>query len=273
MPELRAMCLGDLSKVLKIIYAHDEDDGEAAESDFEGDGFDNQFVLELDDTVIGVTGYREVPASDGTYWLSWTYLDEAHRGKGLGKEMVNELLEKLRSKNARKIFVKVSDYDDPDDGKIYQQAFELYVALGFNEEVVSLDFYDEGENQHILGLNLNADGESDSEEESVQDEKPIIRFSGLHEIAETDGAYTFEWVVNKTKKLLGKLNFTVLDLKTGLESVKENGGRKIFLTFPSNLPLIHEPLQKAGFKYVGCLSDYYERGVHEFHFTHDLINI
>lgn len=270
MPELRAMCLGDLSKVLKIIYAHDEDDGEAAESDYQEDGFDNQFVLELDDNVIGVTGYREVPATDASVWLSWTYLDEAYRGKGLGKTMLNDLLEKLRSKNTRKVFVKVSDYEDPDDGKIYQRAFDLYASLGFKEEVVSLDFYDEGENQHILGLNLTAD---ESEEVSVDDEKPIIRFDGLHEIAETDGAYTFSWVVNKTKKMFGKRNFSVLDLNTGLQSVKESGGRKIFLTFPSNLPLIHEPLQKAGFKFVGCLSDYYEPGVHEFHFTHDLNNV
>jgi GNAT superfamily N-acetyltransferase len=272
MPDIRPMGLGDLKKVLKIIHAHDEDDAEAAEADYESDGFDDQFILEIDDKVVGVTGYRKVDATDNTYWLSWTYLKESQRGKGLGKAMVDKLLEKLRNKNARKIFVKVSDYEDPDEGKIYQRAFDMYSSLGFTEEVVSLDFYDEGENQHILGLQL--DGTADPQEEiEVADEKPIIRFNGLHEIAETEGAYTFNWIVQNTKKLFGKRNFTVLDLKTGLESVKHNGGRKIFLTFPSNLPLIHNPLQVAGFKYVGCLSDYYEQGVHEFHFTHDLDNI
>jgi len=274
MPELRAMCLGDLSKVLKIIRAHDEDDAEAAESDYQVEGFENQFVLEVDDKVIGVTGYREVAATDSTCWLSWTYLDESFRGQGLGKGMVKDLLDKLHSKNCRKLFVKVSDYEDPEDGKIYQAAYKMYESLGFKEEVVSLDFYDEGENQHILGLSLSDFFNYETEEEvEIIDEKPVIRFDGLHEIAETEGAYTFTWIVKESKKLFGKRNFSVLDLKIGLEAVKDNGGRKIFLTFPSNLPLIHDPLQKAGFKYVGCLADYYEQGVHEFHFTHDLTEI
>ena len=104
----------------------------------------------------------------------------------------------------------------------------------------------------------------------MEEEKPVIRFNGLHEIADSDGAYTFAWVVQDSIKLFGKRSFSVDDLMLGLRSVKEAGGRRVFLTFPSNLPLIHKPLQAAGFKFVGQLTDYYERGVHEFHFTHDL---
>ena len=271
MSELRGMCLGDLAKVIKIIEAHDEDDGEAAEAEYSDSGFDNHFVLEIDEKLVGVTGFQPVPATEGTYWLSWTYLDEQFRGQGLGKKMVLELLDKLRDKGARKLFVKVSDYEDPSGVKIYEQAFKMYESLGFKEEVVSLDFYDEGENQHILSLGFNENVDSQFAESSgVADEKPIIRFEGLHEIAETEGAYTFQWDVKNSKSLFGKRNFSVQDLEIGLDSVKNSGGRKVFLTFPSNLPLIHTPLQTAGFKYVGCLSDYYEQGVHEFHFTHDL---
>ena len=53
-----------------------------------------------------------------------------------------------------------------------------------------------------------------------------------------------------------------------MSAAHEQGARKIFLTFPSNLPLIHKPLQEAGFKYVGCLSDYYEADIHEYHFVY-----
>jgi ribosomal protein S18 acetylase RimI-like enzyme len=272
MPELRSMCLGDLARVIQIIEAHDEDDGEAAQAQFEDEGFDTHFVIERDEKVVGVTGYQSVASTDGTYWLSWTYLDEACRGQGLGKSMVLQLIEKLGEKNGRKLFVKVSDYEDPEDGKIYENAFKLYESLGFKEEIVSLDFYDEGENQHILGLMIARVEDSDFEDKGeVADEKPIIRFDGLHEIAETEGSYTFRWDVMKKKALFGKRNFSVQDLEIGLDSVVSSGGRKVFLTFPSNLPLIHTPLQTVGFKYVGCLSDYYEKGVHEFHFTHDLV--
>lgn len=269
---LRPMYLNDLSAVVKIIHQHDEDDAEAAEADYQEDGLEHQFVLEKDEQVIGVTGYREVPATDATYWLSWTYLDEAFQRQGLGREMLTELLGKLREKAGRKIFVKVSDYEDPEEGKIYERALEVYQALGFKEELISQDFYDDGENQYILGLMIQS-VISDEAEPIVQDEKPIIRFNGLYEIADSDGTYAFSWEVKDSKALFGKRNFTVEDLQLGLQGVKKEGGRKVLLTFPSNLPLIHKPLQAAGFKYVGRLEDYYEHGVHEFHFSHDLSNI
>ncbi len=270
MPELRQMYMNDLRKVLKIIDSYDDDDAEAAEADYEESGFDHQYVLEGDDEkIIGVTGYREVEACDRSFWLSWTYVDKDHRGKGHGKKMVLELLEKLRAESGRKIFVKVSDYEDPDEGKIYERAFKMYESIGFEVEVTSNDFYDEDENQRIMGLGLQAP----EEEAEVVEEKPVIRFNGMHEIAETEGAYTFEWMVKEKAGLFSKRSFSVDDLRVGLNAVKNEGGRKIFLTFPSNLPLIHKPLQAAGFKFVGQLKDYYEQGVHEFHFTHDLINI
>lgn len=273
LPELRPMYMSDLPTVVKIIDYDDDDDAEAAEADFHNNGMEDHFVLELDGKVIGVTGYRTVPATDRTCWLSWTYLANTHRGKGLGKFMTQELIEKVKQIQGRKIFVKVSDYDDPKEGKIYAAALAMYQSLGFIEEVRSVDFYDEGEDQMILGLNLSDDASFADDEQKVAEEKPIIRFNGMHEIAETEGAYTFRWEVKNKKKLFGKRNFTVEDLQIGLKAVKNDGGRKIFLTFPSNLPLIHTPLQAAGFKYVGQLTDYYEKGVHEFHFSHDLRNI
>mgnify|MGYP000220369544 FL=1 len=274
MTALRPMNMSDLVKVVKIIEAHDEDDGEAAEKDYLDSGVENQFVLESNGKIIGVTGYREVSGTDQTAWLTWTYLDEACQGKGYGKSMVSNLLDKLRSLNARKIFTKVSDYEDPDDGKIYERALKMYQSLGFKQEVVSHDFYDEGEDQIILGLHLREEDSTFSEEDlKIAEEKPIIRFDGLYEISETEGAYAFSWIVKNKKTLFGKRNFTVEDLKIGLDSVKNAGGRKTFLTFPSNLPLIHSPLQAAGFKYVGRLENYYEQGVHEFHFSHDLSSL
>ncbi len=274
MPELRTMYMSDLPKVLAIIEEHDEEDGESADADFTENGLDNYFVIEVDDTVIGVTGFTEVASTDKTYWLGWTYLDESQRGKGLGKRMVSDLLEKLRVAEGRKIFVKISDYEDPDDGKIYETALQMYQALGFTLEVTNNDFYDEGENQLILGLDLsstdNGDNDAEFEAAEIADEKPVIRFNGLYEIAETDGAYSFSWTVKDGVKLFGKRSFSVEDLQLGLQSVKDEGGRKVFLTFPSNLPLIHKPLAAARFKYAGQLQDYYEQGVHELHFTHDL---
>lgn len=271
MANLRKMYMSDLLSVTRIISAHDEDDGEAAENDYQSDGVENQFVLEVDDKVIGVTGYRAVPSTDETYWLSWTYLLPEYQGKGHGKAMLTELFEKLREANARKIFVKVSDYVDDEKGQIYENALKTYQSLNFKEEVVNADFYDEDENQHILGLSLQEPITSDEEEAlEVAEEKPAITFASMMEIAETDGSYTFTWEVKEKAGFFGKKNFTVNDLLIGIDAVKEEGARKIFLTFPSNLPLIHPPLQGAGFEFVGRLEDYYEQGVHEFHFVYTI---
>lgn len=271
MATLRPMYMSDLLTVIKIIDAHDDDDALAAENDYQNDGVDNQFVLELDDEIIGVTGYRSVPATEGTFWLSWTYLAPSQQGKGFGKAMLKQLADKLREQDARKLFAKVSDYQTPDDKKLYDNAFHAYKAFGFIEEVINNDFYDDGENQHILSYDFTdtmPEESADEPQTEIAEEKPIIRFNGLFEIAETDGAFSFEWEVKETKKLFGKRNFTVEDLQIGMSAAHEKGARKIFLTFPSNLPLIHSPLQAAGFKYVGCLSDYYELGIHEYHFVY-----
>ncbi len=262
---MRAMYMSDTASVIEIISDHDEDDGEAAEAEFHDEGIDGQFVLVDGDTVLGITGYREVENCDGTYYLSWTYLDEDCRGQGLGKKMLGYVLDRLRSQDARKIFVKVSDYQE-NGVNIYAAALSMYQSFGFKIEVVGEDFYDEGESQTILGLEFKPQ----SEDLSVADEKPVIRFNGLFEIAETEGAYTFAWTVEKSAGFFGKRSFTPEDLELGLRTVKEQGGRKIFLTFPSNLVLIHRPLQAVGFKYVGQLKDYYEEGLHELHFSHDL---
>ncbi len=269
MPTLRPMYKSDMAPVIRIIDHYDDDDAEAAQDDYENDVAD-QYVLEEDDKVIGVTGFKRVSATENTAWLSWTYLSPEHCGKGFGKQMLNDLLDTLREIEGRKIFVKVSNYVDPETGPIYEKARKLYESLGFEEELSNLEFYDEGEDQAILGLRLIP---KPDEEQEIQEEKPVIRFNGLYEIAETDGAYTFSWVVQEKKTFFSKRSFSVEDLTVGLNSVKNEGGRKVFITFPSNLPLIHQPLQTAGFKYVGRLTDYYEDGVDEMHFVHNLNNI
>jgi ribosomal protein S18 acetylase RimI-like enzyme len=264
--QVRAMYMSDLASVIEIITDFDEDDGEAAEAELDALGLDGQFVLVDDDEVLGITGFREVENCDATYYLSWTYLDEDYWGRGLGKKLFADVLERLRDLGGRKIFAKVSDYKDETGNNDYAAAMSMYKSFGFKEEVVGIDFYDDGENQTILGLELKPQ----ADDVEVSEEKPVIRFKGLFEIAETDGSYTFEWTVEKSAGLFGKRSFSSEDLQLGIDSIREQGGRKIFLTFPSNLVLIHKPLQSVGFKYVGKLKDYYEEGLHELHFSHDL---
>lgn len=301
---------GDLDAILAIISKHDDDDGEDASTSFERDGIDDHYVLENAGKAVGVSGFRTIPATTGAYVLSWTYLDSKLHGQRLGQKLFEHVLSVLQQRQARKLFVKVSDYEDESGAKIYARALNFYKILGFTEELRIADYYDKSEDQIILGLDLrlkrqfdapvaqvgwgdttNEDAKFDSasledsehptpegdEPPVITEERPQILFNKLYEIAETDGAHSFAWTVKEPSgpiqtfvNKFTKPNFTVTDLQRGIGAVREGGGRKIFLSFPSNLPLIHQPLKGAGFELLGKLDDYYEPGLHELHFVYHI---
>jgi ribosomal protein S18 acetylase RimI-like enzyme len=267
--QIRAMTENDIDDVVNVIDTHDDDDAEDARHDFEKFGVSDQWVVEVEGSVVGTSGFRRVPETDGTGWISWTYVDAERCGHGIGRGLFKHVLDQISNDGGNKIFIKVSNYQDEDGEKTYLAATKMYESFGFARVLVSKDFYDSGEDQYIYSKDLRP---VDIEDELKAEEKPAIRFVDIFEIGETDGAYSFTWqVINKP--LFQQRSFSADDLTVGLKAVKESGGRIVFLTFPCNLPLIHSPLSDAGFKFVGQLTDYYERGVHEMHFVHRLDGI
>lgn len=262
---LRKMKDDDIDAVVALIDAHDDDDAEEAERDYrDAEGFEDQFVLEQEGKIIGVTGFKTPPGCDNTHWLSWTYVDEDHTGQGLGRKILTELFEHLKELGGRKIFIKVSDYESEEDGAIYAAALHLYQSLGFSLDITFEDFYDVGEAQMILGMRLKPaqDNTIESEIIEVVDEHLPIQFNAVFEIAETDDVYSFGWHDE------GDQLFTVKDVQIGIDSAKKDGARAIFLTFPSNYMGINEVLLNAGFNQAGILKDYYEDGVDEHHYSY-----
>lgn len=254
---LREMQTDDVDAVVAIIASHDEDDAEEAEKGYrQTGGVYDQFVLEKNGDIIGVTGFMTPPGCDNTHWLSWTYVHDDHTHQGHGRKMINELIQHLNDKDGRKLFVKVSDYVSEEDGAVYAAALHLYQSIGFSIEITLEDFYDVGESQIILGMRLK-----DAVENDVQDEHWPIQFNSVYEIAETDDAYSFGWHDQ------GDAMFSVNDVQIGIDSVRDNEGRAVFLSFPSNYVDVHDTLLTAGFSQAGVLQDYYEEGVHEHHYT------
>lgn len=257
---LREMETSDIGKVFKIIESHEEDDAEEAVAGYqEIGGVMDQYVLEHDGKVIGVTGYMTPPACDHTHWLSWTYVDEDYVNQGHGRKMLEELIAHLKAIGGRKLFVKVSDYVDDEDGAIYAAALHLYQSMGFKLEITHKDYYDEGESQMILGLRLK---EKDPNAVSVPVEDRNVKFNAVYEVVETDDTYSFGWTDEGEKPL------TVEDVKIGLDHVKQNKGRAVFLSFPSNYSNVSETILAAGFTNAGVLDDYFEDGLHEQHFSY-----
>lgn len=257
MKKLREMQSDDISQVIAIIESHDEDDAEAAEAGYQvaGGTYDN-YVYEVDGEIIGVTGFSVPPGCEQTYWLSWTYVNDKHVNQGHGRKILTEIIDLIKEKGARKLFIKVSDYVDPEDGAIYAAALHLYQSLGFTIEITHKDFYDEGEAQMLLGLRLK-----DEISTPIEDDHCNVQFDGIFEIGETDGAYSFSWHDE------GENPLTPDDIQTGINAVRDDGARAIFLSFPSNFTNIEAPLLESGFSSAGTLSDYYDDGVHEKHYS------
>lgn len=259
MQYLREMQPEDMQAAIEVIASHDEDDAEEARNMYqEIGGIIDQFVLEKDNKVIGVTGFLTPPGCDQTYLLSWTYIDKDHVNQGHGRNMLNDLIQYLKDKGGRKLFVMVSDYEDEEDGAIYAAALHLYQKLGFELEITHADFYDEGESQHILGLRLRPNESMVTQAE----EQYTVKFNAVFEIAETDDAYSFGWTDDADAM------FTREDVQVGLEHVKKEEGRAVFLSFPSNFAGINETLVASGFQTSGILKDYFEDGIHEQHYTY-----
>jgi len=253
----------DIDAVVDVIDSHDDDDAAEARQGFtSAGGLDDQFVLEQEGRLIGVTGFATPPGCDQTHWLSWTYIHDDFVDQGLGRKMISELVDHLRNAGGRKLFVKISDYAEKDDsGKkvcIYAAALHLYKSLGFNEEIVLREYYDRGETMTILGMRL---APPNNETQFAGFEKHNVQFNSIFEIAETDDSYSFGWEIS------GKSLFNESDVKLGIDDVRKRSGRAVFLSFPHNFANIADTLSNVGFSSVGQLEDYFEDGLHEQHFS------
>ncbi len=259
---VRQMQESDLEAVLELIEEIDEDDAEEAEYSYQHYGLDNQFVLTENEQVIGVTGYREASGTDNTCWLSWTYLAADRQGKGYGTRILDSLLEHLASNGVRKVFVSTSDYRDDEDGDIYAAARKMYESVGFRQEVRHPDYYDEGETQFIYGLRLN----KERNDEVVEEDTSIVSLEGIDEIDETDDAYFVDWKPKRMALFGGKRQFGREEVEEVVAHARECGARVLFVSFPSNMKSVVQPLTMAGFFEEGRLRDYYRDGVDEVHY-------
>ena len=267
--QLEEMQTEDIDAVLAVIESQDDDDAEEAEPGYRAiGGCLDQFVVRENGKIIGVTGYLTPPACEQTYWLSWTYVDADYANQGHGRKMLSALIEHLQAKDARMLFVNVSDYvdDEPeegDDGAIYAAALHLYQSLGFKIEITHPNYYDKGESQIVLALRLSETPAMIADND-VPQESHAINFKAVYEIADTDDAYSFAWDDE------GEQIFSVDDVRIGLDDVRNKEGRAVFLSFPSNYAQVADLLISAGFKRSGLLHDYYDDGIHDQHFTYQL---
>ncbi|WP_444996071.1 GNAT family N-acetyltransferase [Aliikangiella sp. IMCC44359] len=254
----------DLAKIIQLVETHDEDDAEAIHESLEVVQFENHFVALLDEIeVIGVTGFHQQPDCDHTFYLSWTYLHKDYCGKGYGNSLMEYILEQLKLREARKVFIKVSDYVDEEGIGTYAAAMSLYKKFGFMEELKLENYYDKDESMCILGLRLKPE----EERPQIKEEKPALKFTGMYKISETEYSYSFSWESAKW----WKGSFGVSEIQIGLDAAYDDGAHRVVLSFPATYIKVNNILLNAGFEIIGNLKDYYEDGIDEVHYQYQFV--
>ncbi len=93
--------------------------------------------------------YGEVPdAKEGTYEIYWLSTLNEYRGLGIGRNLINRLITKLRKKGAGKIYLKTDSKDQ------YAPTRRFYERCGFKLQAVLPGYYDDNDGCCIYALDL-----------------------------------------------------------------------------------------------------------------------
>jgi ribosomal protein S18 acetylase RimI-like enzyme len=102
------------------------------------------FVLTVENEILGVIGYSQDEYRISNYWLGWFYVHREYQGKGIGRELLEYILNELQQIGAKTIFV------DTSSDALYRRALAIYLKSGFRIEAVIRNYYGKGEDQIIL---------------------------------------------------------------------------------------------------------------------------
>ena len=190
--QIRLMRPGDVPEVLRLIRLHDSDDYKAAKLSLHPERFElpahqTAHFVSLDPDKgqpVGVCGYYvDDLEARGLYWLGWTYVNPFHRGQGHGSALMKLALAAVAHMGGRKLYLTTSGLPK------YAQAVGFYQRYGFVQEGRLVDYYDEGDDQLILGRRIQAAAIADQKAahhqgpEPAQDQPP----------REDDGRVIFEF--------------------------------------------------------------------------------
>lgn len=249
----RKMKPRDVEPALHIIEDHDEDDAEAAAYSMSGDlsGF---YVVEAEGRVAGVTGYSRIMDAPTSAWLSWTYVHDDMRKRGIGSFMMEELRFALAKTKVERLFIETSDYTE-DGVDIYAEARRFYERCGATRELVIEDFYQPGESRYIYRLALEMNSYF-TPEESAQGS---VVFTDIDVMQESDTAFGLYW-----EEIDNEPDDARERLQALIDEAKGEGAHAIFASLPSQLSLVAaSQLQSAGFQNIGNVSDFYGPGAYD----------
>ncbi len=105
-------------------------------------------TAEADGQLIGFACYGPTPLTEGTYDLYWICVDAAARGRGIGRELMAQVEDRVREAGGRMIVLDTSGRPD------YATTRAFYERLGYRRTATVPDFYAPGDDLVIYSRRL-----------------------------------------------------------------------------------------------------------------------
>ncbi|MDP3487635.1 MAG: GNAT family N-acetyltransferase [Bacillota bacterium] len=107
-------------------------------------------LYEADSNIMGYTCFGPIPCTKHSYDLYWIVVLQEYRGGGIGKKLFAATEERIREMNGKKIYVETSSRAP------YLSTRQFYEKIGYTQEAVFKDFYDDGDDKVVYVKDLRS---------------------------------------------------------------------------------------------------------------------
>ncbi len=115
-----------------------------------------EFVLgDAGTDLIGYACFGEIACSVGSYDLYWIIVDPAHQGRGLGRQLVDRVEERVRALGGRNVYIETSSLAK------YEPTRRFYDRCGYAIEAVLRGFYQPGDDKLIYSKHIGTQTPAD----------------------------------------------------------------------------------------------------------------
>ena len=124
--------------------------------DMISDYFENEnssdiwFTMAVDDIPISIAYCAPERLTEGTFNLYAIAVKKEYQGKGIGKEMMDYIENRLRNAGHRILLVETSSTEE------YALTREFYLKCDYTQEAIIRDFYSENESKVVFWKDLNS---------------------------------------------------------------------------------------------------------------------
>lgn len=99
-------------------------------------------------TTISYACFGPIPCTRHSFDLYWIGTHQDYRGKGLGKQVLQRVENKVKQLNGRKIYIETSSKP------MYVPTRQFYLSNGYENEAILKNFYDEGDDKVVYSKSL-----------------------------------------------------------------------------------------------------------------------